>query len=119
MAQHALTLTATADHATTDQPLPVRVAVANDAAAPLVDATVELTLEVERGVLMTWELALAEIAAGTCAEHPVLRSEPDYELPLGHTVGDGVFRARLYSAAGAQLAEAELPMPVTSSSSPS
>lgn len=77
------------------EPLPVEVLV--DA---LAGSSIELTLEVERGVLITWNGAVDE--AGRVGWQPAL------VLPLGVPAGSGALRAVLRDAAGAYLGEAEM-----------
>lgn len=114
-----LQLVPTAARVVTDQPLPVAVGVANPGDTPLRGLSAELTLEIEKGVLLSWELILADVPAGGQTDHAVLDARPAYRLPINTPTGDGVFRARLYGADGAQLAESELQLPVTGSANPS
>ncbi|MBI5831200.1 MAG: hypothetical protein HZB16_02695 [Armatimonadetes bacterium] len=115
----SLRLVATADRVTPDDPLPVAVAVVNSTGQPLHGLSAELTLEIEKGVLLSWELILADVPAGGQLDQAMLDARPAYRLPHNAAVGQGMFRARLYASDGAQLAEAELQLPVTGSASPS
>lgn len=76
------------------EPLPVTVIVVDPAGA-----AVELTLEVERGVLVTWN---GTVRAGVVGDW-----SPSLTLPLSVPAGLGRLRARLTAADGAWLGEAE------------
>ncbi|MCC7495673.1 MAG: hypothetical protein IT204_25205 [Fimbriimonadaceae bacterium] len=97
-----------------DQPLPLQIGVANPTAQPLVDASAELTLEIERGVLLSWRLSLAPVPAGETLAAAVVASQPALRLPLNAGGGVGQFTVRLYAADGAWLNEASLRLPVCS-----
>ena len=115
----SIALIATASQVVPDAPLPVQVAVANPTGELLRGLSAELTLEIEKGVLLSWELILAELPPGASLDHAVLDARPRYALPRNTTSGHGQFRVRLYGLDGAQLAEAELQLPVTGSVKPS
>ncbi|NUQ02192.1 MAG: hypothetical protein HUU35_20280 [Armatimonadetes bacterium] len=105
-------LVATASVVRAGAPLPLELEVSNQTDEALRDAMAEVTLEVERGVLVTWHLSLREVAAGEHARDAVRTSEPGWTLPLNVSSGLGHFRVVLLSADGAWLSEHELVLPV-------
>ena len=94
------------------QPLPLQVRVDNPTSEDLIGATAELTLEVERGVLVSWQLGLAAVPAGSSLDHAIRASQPAWELPLNVAEGQGQFAIRLFGPDGAWLNEHKLELPV-------
>lgn len=95
--------------------LPIDLRVDNPADDDLRGATAEVTLEVERGVLVSWRLQLVEVPARTTVEDAMAASEPAWELPLNVAAGTGQFVVTLYAADGAWLNEDRLELPVSTS----
>ena len=107
-----LSLTPTAEAVAPGAPLPLRLALANHTDQPLAGAVAELTLEVERGVLLTWNLTLATVPPRGRVEDAVTGAAPTFELPLNVPGGTGRFRLALTGADGGWLGAAELELPV-------
>lgn len=87
------------------RPLPFELRIDNPTSEPLRGATAEVTLEVERGVLVSWSLSLADVPAQGHLADAIVTSEPAWELPLNVASGTGQFVATLYSSDGAWLNE--------------
>ncbi len=92
--------------------LPLEVRIDNPTDDDLRGATAEVTLEVERGVLVSWRLQLTDVPAGRTVASAILVSEPEWELPLNVAAGTGQFVATLYAADGAWLNEDRLQLQV-------
>jgi hypothetical protein len=105
-------LLALAEHVAPGSPLPLRVSVDNPTSTPLAGASAELTLEIERGVLLTWNLALRVTPARSRLDDAVLNVAPAWRLPINTGAGVGHFRLVLSGSDGAWLGETELELPV-------
>lgn len=105
-------LIATADAITPGQRLPLRLQVCNPTDEPLEGATAELTLEVERGVLITWQLSLCAVPANQTVVEAIRDSQPELLLPLNVPAGEGKLRLILKSRDGAWLNQVEMGMGV-------
>ncbi len=92
--------------------LPLRVELTNRSDLPLHEATAELTLEVERGVLVTWDLSLTTVRPGGLAPDAVAGSTPAFRLPLNIGAGTGRFKLTVRDSDGAWLGQDELDLPV-------
>lgn len=92
--------------------LPLRVELASRSDLPLSDATAELTLELERGVLVTWDLSLATVRPGGLVADAIAASTPDFRLPLNIAAGTGRFKLTVRDSDGAWLGQDELVIPV-------
>lgn len=98
-------LVATAATVRPGRPLPLRLEVTNPRPTPLEGATAELTLEVERGVLISWQLTLRSVPPEGTVTDAVAESQPAFTLPLNVATGRGELRVVLTAADGAYLNE--------------
>lgn len=88
------------------QTLPLELAVENAADRPLTGGSIELTIEVEKGVLLSWNLPVPAVAAGGSVELVPATASPAFRLPLAVEPGTGRVRAVLSGPDGAYLSEA-------------
>jgi hypothetical protein len=105
-------LVATAPAIRHGQPLPLRLRVANPTATALVGASAEVVIEVERGVLLTWNTTLAEVGPGDVRPDAVTASEPAWVLPANVPDGAGRVAVTMRAADGALLATDEIALAV-------
>ncbi|MBI2302179.1 MAG: hypothetical protein HYU66_25025 [Armatimonadetes bacterium] len=94
-----------ADTLAAGAPLALEVAVENPTPHALEGASAELTLEVERGVLISWQIPIEPVPARGRRVVAVDRAEPAWALPLNVAQGVGRFRIALFRADGAYLNE--------------
>jgi len=94
------------------RPLPLTLAVWNPTAQPLVGAQGELTIEVEKGVLLSWHFAVAAVAAEARCDDAITASDPAWSLPLNVQPGTAKLRVVLSAADGSYLNEHSLELPV-------
>lgn len=88
------------------QVLPLVLSVDNGSDRPLAGGAVELTIEVEKGVLLSWNLPVPAVAAGGAVELDPATATPAFVLPLAVEPGSGRVRAVLTGPDGAYLGEA-------------
>lgn len=105
-------LVATASEVVPGRRLPLQVRLDNPGTEALRGASAELTLEVERGVLVTWDLTLTDVPAGGSCHDALARAYPAFELPANVPAGNGRFTLVLRAADGSYLDEDRLELAV-------
>lgn len=97
------------------RPLPLDLVVDNPGGDALRGARGELTIEVEKGVLLSWQFQVAEVPAHGRCESALTSSEPEWRLPINVQPGKAKLRVVLNAADGAYLNEHTLELQVAAS----
>lgn len=82
-----------------------QLAVVNDEPEGLEGAYAEITLEVEKGTLISWRAELVTIPAFGVVSDAIRSVTQDFRLPSNMTLGPGRLSIRLFDAAGRRIAE--------------